>query len=154
MVIIELEPFIYHFIITKTPYLPSVKYKWKSLNLYSNIKLYLRLYCTFISVLYKIWKKGIVIIIHIYGARTIFIIFVIDNTPYLPSVKYKWSFLWYSSRIKVYQSLTGTVISILYKRGGNIVVIIHIYWSRAIFIISMISKTPYLPSVKYKWVFL
>ena len=34
-------------------------------------------------------KKGIVVIIHIYGARAIFIIFMIDNTPYLPSVKYK-----------------------------------------------------------------
>ena len=140
MVIIELEPFIYHFIITKTPYLPSVKYKWKSLNLYKNKKIYLRLYCTFISVLYKIWKKGIVIIIHIYGARTIFIIFVIDNTPYLPSVKYKWSFLWYSSRIKVYQSLYETVICILYKREKNILVIIHNYGSRSTFLIFHIDQ--------------
>ena len=41
-------------------------------------------------------------------------------------------------------------IRTLQKSKKHIVVIIHIYGARAIFIISMISKTPYLPMVKYK----
>ena len=37
--------------------------------------------------------------------------------------------------IIMYQSLYGTMISILYKMGEDIVVIIHIYCDRAIFLL-------------------
>ena len=56
--------------------------------------------------------------------------FVMAKTLNMGNVKYKRADLNQYSPIK-YQRLYGTIISILYNMGGNVLVILHIYGSRA-----------------------
>ena len=70
----ELEPFSYYFISTKTLNLSHVKQKYAHLNQYSPIKMYQRLYGTTISKIYKM-GENVVVVLHIYGVLAIFILF-------------------------------------------------------------------------------
>ena len=73
----EIEPFSYYFISTKTPYLPSVKYKWVFIKkiTYKNIPKTL-----WENVTHNLkMGENIVIILHIYGAIAIFLLFYDDQ---------------------------------------------------------------------------
>ena len=74
----ELEPYFYYFMMTKTPYLPSVKYEWALLNYYSHIKYTIESMGQWYPYSKKL-EENIVIILHIYGAIAIFLLFYDDK---------------------------------------------------------------------------
>ena len=70
----ELEPFSYYFVITKTLNLNNEKYKLVYLEKYYQKKNRQRPYWTTLSMIYKMVKENVVIL-HIYGSRAIFLLF-------------------------------------------------------------------------------
>ena len=77
-IFMEVEPFSHYFLMTKTPYLPSVKYKWAHIKSFSPVKLYKSLYSNIILIIYIVWENT-VLIIRIYWARAIFLVFYDDQ---------------------------------------------------------------------------
>ena len=73
-IFIELEPFSYYFLTTKKLNLSHVKKKWAYLNQYKTIK-YIKGSMGQPYTYSTRWVKNIVIVIHIYGALTIFLLF-------------------------------------------------------------------------------
>ena len=81
---------------------------------------------------------GGVVDIHIYVARTIFLLFYDDlmmtKTLNLSNFKYKWAYLNQYLAIHMYQKLYGKMISILYKMGakywGNSSYFCTLWWPR------------------------
>ena len=61
--------------------------------------------------------------------------FVFTMTLNLGNIIYILAYINQYSPIKIYQRLYGTTISILYMMGDNIVVILHIYGTIAIFLL-------------------
>ena len=52
-IFMELDPYIYYFMMIKTLNLSNVTYNWAHLNLYPPIKIYQRLFGRMISIIYK-----------------------------------------------------------------------------------------------------
>ena len=77
----ELEPFFYYFVITKKLNLSNEKWKLVYLDQYSRIK-YIKGYMRQWYPHHTIRKKNIVAILHIHGARAIFLL-LYDNPLYL-----------------------------------------------------------------------
>ena len=73
-VFMELKPFLYYFVITKTQNLSNQKYKIAHFNKYLPRKKYQRLYVTRIFVLYKL-ELNIVLILLSYGDKAVFLLF-------------------------------------------------------------------------------
>ena len=70
----DLEPFPYYFVITKTLNLSNKKWKLVKMKQYYHRKKHQRLYETSISILYKMGEI-VVAILHIYGVRAISLLF-------------------------------------------------------------------------------
>ena len=70
----ELEPFFYYFVITKTLNVSRVKKKLAYLNQYSLKNSCQILYGTTISILF-FFLKNVVVVLHIYGVLIIFLLF-------------------------------------------------------------------------------
>ena len=79
--------------------------------------------------------KTIVVILYIYQDRAIFVLSY-DNKDTL-STKCEIELIIYQLRsmYKIYQRLYGTMISIFYKMGENIVTVLHIYKAISIFLL-------------------
>ena len=97
-------------------------------------EIYQRLHLTMISILY--WMvENTVVIIRIYGAKAILLLFYDDQE----TEKEKWEIQMSTSKLilthEIYQRLHLTMISILYWMVENTVVIIRIYGARAIFLL-------------------
>ena len=100
--------------------------------------------------------------LHIYVARTIFLLFkydfMITKTLNLSNWEYKSAYLNQYSLIYIYQELYGKMISIFTKWEQNIGVILHIYVVVAIFLLFyddfMMKKTPKMRNWKYKTAYL
>ena len=75
------------------------------------------------------------VILHIYGARGIFLLFYDDKDTLSTKCKIKMSISQLMFTHKNIKSLYGTMISILYKTGEKIVTILHIYGDRAMFLL-------------------
>ena len=137
MVIIHIygnRAIFYYFLMTKTPYLPSVKWKCASIKYYSHIKIHQRLYGKMISILYKMAEK------------------YCGDSSYLWSYSHISTILWWPRHL-VYQvwnindNLSTNIHQFFIKRyigkwyshstkwENNTVVIFHIYTARAIFVL-------------------
>ena len=81
----EIDPFLYYFVITETLNLSNMKYKLTYLNQYLLKKNKGSLWPGYQYS--TIWEEIIVIIIHNYGAKAILYSFVIIKTPNMSSVK-------------------------------------------------------------------
>ena len=75
------------------------------------------------------------VILHIYGARAIFLLFYDDQDTENELCKIQTSTSQLIFTHKIYQSLYGKMIFIHYIIGGNTVVNIHIHGDRAIFLL-------------------
>ena len=73
-IVMDIEPFLYYFVITRTPNLSNVRYKCAYLNQYlpsKNRKGSMRQLYPYSTG----WEKTIVLILDIYGAISIFLLF-------------------------------------------------------------------------------
>ena len=147
----ELEPFFYYFVITKTLNLSNEKWKLVYLDQYSRIK-YIKGYMRQWYPHHTIRKKNIVAILHIYWARAIFLLFY-DNRLYLFLINSLNITFWSSEFVRTCFSvylLNITFQSSSYKETiilmgkwyphqtileKHIVAILHIYGARAILLL-------------------
>ena len=130
---IYLEPFFYCFVITKALNMSNAERKLVQLDQYPPRKNQ-SIHGTTIPILYKMGEK-IVVILHIYGARAISYYFLITQTLNLSNEKQKLVYLYQYPPIRNIKGYMGQKYLYSTIREKNIVVLIHIYGARSIFLL-------------------
>ena len=102
------------------------------------------------------WEKIIVVIINIYGARDIFLIFCVHQDTKSEYREMDISIAWPIYAHKKNQSLYETYMPIIYKMRGKNVVTLNISRSRAIFLLFCVHQyTPWgaISAQRHWWIF-
>ena len=80
----------------------------------------------------RIWEGVIVVILHISGARSIFLLCCDSKTPNMSKEKLIIAYLGKYPYRKKHQRLYGKILSIIYNMEEKYAAILHIYGARAI----------------------
>ena len=113
-IFMELKPFFYSSVITKTLNLSNVKYKWAYFNQYSTISTNKRIYGTMISILYKMGEMYCVNFSYLWTQS--YFSTILWSPRHWIWIMWNGNWCsWTNTHRQKYQSLYETIISIIYK---------------------------------------